>query len=103
MTSRSVGAIGIALLAMVVCSPAQAFPDDSDNAGSPPAWQQDRPPEQPPADYRYSGNGFNFSMSRSLTQPDGAPAAQGSDADQPPPSRSKPGFFRRTLHSIFGD
>jgi len=100
MIARSVGIVGVVLVALAVSGPARAFSDESGNDGSSAGVQQDASPYPPPADYRYSGNGFNVSMSRNLTQPDGNPDA---DSRQPQPRQSQPGFFGRMLHSIFGD
>lgn len=103
MNLRAAGIVGIVLGVMAACGPALAFPDDSDNDGASASGRQDGPAEHPPTDYRYSGNGFNFSMSRNATQPKDAPSSQDSDAEQTQQSRSKPGFFQRIIRSIFGD
>lgn len=103
MTLRSAGIVGIVLGMMIVCGPAQAFPDDSDTDGASSEGRRNGPSEHPPVDYRYSGNGFNFSMSRNATQPKDASSSQDSDAEQPQPSRAKPGFFQRIIRGIFGD
>jgi len=97
MNPRSIGLIGIVLVAIAVGGPAQAFPEDSDDS------RQDSASERP-SDYRYSGTGFNFSMSRTPTEPKGAVPANSADteSDQAQPRRERPGFFQRVIHSVFG-
>lgn len=101
MIPRSIGIVGIFLI--VACSSAQAYSEDSDNGDAPGAWQQDAPNDQPAADYRYSGNGFNVSVSRNLPQQNGAATSQESGAEQQQSSRSRPGFFKRMLRGILGN
>jgi hypothetical protein len=103
MTLRSVGVVGIVLGMMLACGPTQAFPDDSDNDGASGSERRDGPSEHPRADYRYSGNGFNFSMSRNVTPPNGVAPSQDADSEQTQPQRSKPGFFQRIMRDVFGD
>ncbi|PKU22007.1 hypothetical protein [Telmatospirillum siberiense] len=103
MTFRSAGIVGLVFATMLACGQARAFPGDSDNNGASGGGRQVRPAERPPADYQYSGNGFNFSMSRNVTQPNGSQPAQDADAEQPQPSRQRPGFFQRLFRGIFGD
>ena len=95
MMARTVGIVGTILVAMAVGAPAWAFSDQSGDDSAAAAVQQDAPP---PADYRYSGNGFNVSMSRDPSRPGAAEAADG-----PQPQPARPGFFGRILRSIFGD
>ncbi|HXP98352.1 MAG TPA: hypothetical protein VN809_16685 [Telmatospirillum sp.] len=103
MTLKSIGVAGIVLGLMFACGPAQAFPDDSDHDGASVRERRDGPSDHPRADYRYSGNGFNFSMSRNVTQPNGESSSQDQDTEQTPPQRSKPGFFQRIIRDVFGD
>jgi len=103
MTSRSIGLMGAILVAaLAVSAPAWAFSDNSDSGSSSSSSRDDDDDRAPSADYRYSGNSFNFSMSRNLAQPNGASATQDPNADQTQ-QQPRPGFFRRTMRSIFGD
>ncbi len=102
MTRRSLGMIGIVAALGLAAPPALAFSGDrpSDDGGS--DYQSEPPDEPPPADYRYSGNGFNVSMSRDPAAPsdESRPAAtdESRQADQP----DRPGFFGRIFHDLFG-
>ena len=96
MPARSVGIVGIALLAIMAGGPAWAF---SDNSGT----RHDASTDQRPADYRYAGDGFNFSMSRNPPPSDDAPGARDADDQPPQASRPAPNVFQRIWRDLFGD
>jgi len=97
MNARSLGLIGIVLGTLALGGPAWAFPEDSGDSS------QDSSGDRA-SDYRYSGAGFNFSMSRNPTETRGAAPANSTDAesDQTQPRRERPGFFQRIIRSVVG-
>jgi hypothetical protein len=101
MIPRFVGIVGVFLMTTAVCGPVQAFSDDSTKENAPAGSSRNDPSEQPPAEYLYSGNNFNFSMSRHPSPLENTSASQ--ETNPEPPPRSRPGFFQRVIHSIFGD
>lgn len=103
MVLRLAGVAGLVLGVALACGQAEAFPGDSDNGGASGGARQTGPAEHPPADYRYSGNGFNFSMSRNATQPNASQSAQDNDTEPAQPSKQRHGLVQRIIRSIFGD
>jgi hypothetical protein len=95
--------VGLALIGIVVCHGAQAFQIDSRGGATSNSGQSNALTGQPPSDYRYSGNSFNFSMSRTPSPPNGAASRDSDDADRAAADKSRPGFFERIIHAIFGD
>jgi hypothetical protein len=104
MFPKMAGMIGAVMVAFAVSGPALAFSDDPPQHGGATNLQQTGPGEPSSPEYRYSGNGFNFSMSRTPGQPEASAASQDGAGDHPqPPPRARPNFFQRTYRSIFGD
>jgi hypothetical protein len=94
--------LGLIVIGVIVGATAQAFQIDSRRDAASDHGQSDALTGQPPSDYRYSGDNFNFSMSRNKTPPNGT-AANADAAEKAAPKKAQPGFFRRIFNSIFGD
>ncbi len=95
--------IGIVAAGLAAAGPAQAFSGDGprDDGGS--DYQSEPPDEPPPPDYRYSGNGFNVSMSRNPSrQPDESPPADAEESHAPD-HPERPGLVGRIVRGLFGD
>jgi len=88
--------------ALAVSAPAWAFSDSTDTGGSSSS-SRDDDDRASSADYRYSGNSFNFSMSRNVAPQTDAATTQEPNAERSQQQQSRPGFFRRGIRSIFGD
>jgi hypothetical protein len=95
--------IGMILIGILVGGgAAQAFQIDSRRGAASDPAQSNALTGQPPSNYRYSGNSFNFSMSRNKTPSNDA--AADTDAEEKAASeKAQPGFFQRIFKSIFGD
>ncbi len=96
MIPRLIGMAAGVLAVLAICGPALAFSGDSDG-GDPRA---DSPAPSQRGDYRYSGNGFNFSMSRNPSQPNDDTSARDQGGPQPPASRSRPNLFQRMIRTL---
>jgi hypothetical protein len=103
MVLKPASLIGLVVAAMLAGGPVLAFSGDPGNDGPPTRGQPVGPENPPPADYRFSGNGFNFSMSKNAGQPASSQSTKDDDAEQTQSSRSKPGPLQRIFRSIFGD
>jgi hypothetical protein len=98
MALRSIAIVGSVVAGLLVSSPAGAVSVDHDRGARASAGQDNAKP-----DYSFSGNGFNFSISRAA--PDNKDVAKATDND-PSSSRSERSWFgrlRRTIEDLFGD
>ena len=95
------GAILVA--ALTVSAPVWAFSDSTDTGGSSSSSRNDDDDRASSADYRYSGSSFNFSMSRNVAPQNDEATTQDTNAERSPQQQSRPGFFHRSIRSIFGD
>jgi hypothetical protein len=95
--------VGMVLVGILVCDSAQAFQIDSRRGAPPDPGQSNALTSQPPSHYRYSGDNFNFSMSRNPTPPNTVGPADSAATEKAAPEKSQPGFFQRIIHAIFGD
>lgn len=104
MFFKSAGIIGLALATMLAAGQAAAFSGDAGRDGPPDHERISGPDATPPADYRYSGRGFNFSMSKNAESSDASQSRnKDGEAVQAQPAQTRPGFFRRLVRDVFGD
>ena len=94
---------GLIVIALIAAGHAYAFSDGGDESGSTYTAPRDEPSSQRPSDYTYTGNTFNFSMSKDASQSTAEGTQPDSTAMKPEPAQTRrPGILKRLFRGIFG-
>ena len=103
MRVRSVAALAVILLGAFASGQAWAFSGDNDREDSSTSDRSEPAEEQPSANYRYSGNSFDFSMTRSPDASGSQQPARDVTNERGRPPQNRPGFIQRSIRTVFGD